>query len=184
MRDQNCLLDVFLAHLYLYRDRIYQQVVDETADSVNLSLKKLYTYHAFCFKQFYQDILAAEIEKQNYNISDKLREIYASPTPKEDYEAASKLSRESQFPQPDPHQLHQEQPDRQGDHARRLPQRAAERGHPGHFSEAGEVRVDLPGAREGNPGRRADHRHPARLPPPLPGDPEPQLQRRHPFRQD
>lgn len=108
LSEQNNPLDQFFASLYNFRDGIYNNVLDTSADSANLILKKTQVYRTYVFIKFFKEQISPEIEKQISAGATRLREILESPSPEAEFEKLSIFIRKEQFPKPDSHQLLQE----------------------------------------------------------------------------
>ena len=117
LSEQNNPLDQFFASLYNFRDGIYNTVLDTSADSANLILKKTQVYRTYVFIKFFKEQISPEIEKQISAGATRLREILESPSPEAEFEKLSILIRKKQFPKPDSHQLLQEWTSRQDNYS-------------------------------------------------------------------
>lgn len=89
MKEDGSPLDQFFISLYQFRDKVYENVIDYTSDSVNLVLMKIQIYRAFIFVGFYKKKIQPEIEKQVKMVQIKLGDIYKSPSPELEFETIS-----------------------------------------------------------------------------------------------
>lgn len=129
-------MEQFLTYLYMFRDNLYNQIIDESAESINLILKKIQVYRTYIFIQFFTDLVKPELEKQTSIVGNKLNDLLNSSTPREEFALASLLIRKDQLPQPDPDQLLKKWTRRQRNHSRNLRELVSKRLYPSHLPEA------------------------------------------------
>lgn len=85
----------FQVYSYLYRDRSYDEVMDDLSIFVSTMLRKITAYKTFVFIKFFEENLEEKIKTNLDKSSEVNRAILVSKNPEEDYELSQKHNKKA-----------------------------------------------------------------------------------------
>ena len=80
----------YLAYCYMYRDNVFDEILDDASVFVSDLLRKITCYKTFVFIKFYEEFLEEKIKKELKEVIQGVKNIYNSDSPEKDYRRLKK----------------------------------------------------------------------------------------------
>ena len=90
-KDTNSIND-YMVKVYLYRDKVFDEILDDCSIFVTQMLKKITSYKTFVFIHYYTEILDGNISEKMKQIKEIIKEFYLSDNPEQDFGKAQELN--------------------------------------------------------------------------------------------
>ena len=75
----------YLAYCYIFRDNVFDEILDDASVFVSDLLKKITAYKTYVFINFYEEFLDVKIKTNLKEVIQGIKKIYNSDTPEDDY---------------------------------------------------------------------------------------------------